>query len=253
MAVADGIVANVLFALALISYFRTMFTDPGGVPPDSSSLRVTEFEYGTQNPRQCAKCRNIKPDRAHHCSTCGACVLKMDHHCPWVNNCVGFRNFKFFTLFLLYTGFAAISFLSTSIPYLIFTLGSLGNPNGWKYLSDSREWELIIQVGVQSFLSFCWGFGLFAFAMVNFTHAKDNTTTLQSLIGKDNKYDIGTQLNFQSTFGEHALLWFLPVLTIVGDGVHFPLRIDPNETQSIHNNKNYNSFDKTPLSKPSDV
>lgn len=35
--------------------------------------------------RICEKCFMIKPDRAHHCSVCNSCVLKMDHHCPWYN------------------------------------------------------------------------------------------------------------------------------------------------------------------------
>lgn len=34
--------------------------------------------------------------------TGGRCVMKMDHHCPWINNCVGHYNHGYFTSFLFF-------------------------------------------------------------------------------------------------------------------------------------------------------
>jgi hypothetical protein len=53
--------------------------------------------------KYCNYCKETKPLRAHHCTICGYCVFKMDHHCPWINNCVGQNNHRYFILFLTHT------------------------------------------------------------------------------------------------------------------------------------------------------
>ena len=56
--------------------------------------------------------------RAHHCSRCGACVARMDHHCIYAANCVGAGNQKQFILLLLYS--------AASVAYAIFLLFRFG-------------------------------------------------------------------------------------------------------------------------------
>ena len=104
---AKGVVAvyHFLILMVLWSYFACVLTDPGRVPDGWTPPPEDEEQGATKSNseklrRFCRKCTAWKPERCHHCSVCGRCVLKMDHHCVWVANCVGAYNYKFFLLFL---------------------------------------------------------------------------------------------------------------------------------------------------------
>ena len=91
---------NIIFywcsIMTLICHTLSIITNPGSV---NQSI-VNHLKPKDKN--FCKKCKLERPARAHHCSTCGICILKMDHHCPWIFNCVGFNNQKLFFQFLTY-------------------------------------------------------------------------------------------------------------------------------------------------------
>lgn len=130
------LVYNTLLFLAVLSHLRAMLTDPGIVPvmPESTASNKTKHrketeltidedeDYCTDSGDEafhrshfvgndwtiCSRCESYRPPRAHHCRVCRRCIRKMDHHCPWVNNCVGEFNQKYFLQFIFYIGLLSI-------------------------------------------------------------------------------------------------------------------------------------------------
>jgi len=95
-----------LCALALACHVKTAFTDPGSVPYQAVP---TEEQGMTQSQFPlCSICLTFKPERCHHCRICDRCICGMDHHCPWMNNCIGSGNLKHFILFLIYVWTLAV-------------------------------------------------------------------------------------------------------------------------------------------------
>ncbi|XP_041104310.1 palmitoyltransferase ZDHHC3-A isoform X1 [Polyodon spathula] len=120
--IINGVLFNVLAFLALASHFRAMLTDPGAVPKGNATKEFIEslqLKPG-QVVYKCPKCCSIKPDRAHHCSVCKRCIRKMDHHCPWVNNCVGEENQKYFVLFTMYIALISLHCLVMVVFHFLY-------------------------------------------------------------------------------------------------------------------------------------
>jgi len=176
------------------------------------------FNRGFDNGvRFCIKCSCVKPDRAHHCSACGYCVLKFDHHCPWLNNCVGFTNYKYFVLFLGYGFYLCVFGFFAVLPHL--TRSSLHTGKGF------AEFQIFLLIVFCALFGTSMG-GLLLYHL--FLIAKNQTTleTFSSPVfvyGADKRgYDVGLSRNFRQVFGPNWLLWFVPVPSSLGDGDEFP-------------------------------
>ena len=112
-----------VFNLYLIIYLST--SDPGFfIPSDKIEMLDKEQLYAqsktaTIELKMCKSCHIIKNLRVFHCRKCGLCVLRHDHHCVWLSNCIGVYNQKTF-LFLIYTCLLHCAIFIIFLLYTIF-------------------------------------------------------------------------------------------------------------------------------------
>ncbi|XP_038216863.1 palmitoyltransferase ZDHHC16B isoform X2 [Zerene cesonia] len=99
--------------LNIVFHYYMAVTTPPGHPPNGAML--------VEAAGICKKCISPKPPRTHHCSVCDKCILAMDHHCPWLNNCVGFFNARYFYLYMAYmvAGVTFIIVFGIDIGYVV--------------------------------------------------------------------------------------------------------------------------------------
>ncbi|XP_049519851.1 palmitoyltransferase ZDHHC20-like [Dermacentor silvarum] len=231
---------HVLLALLLWSELATIVTPAPSVPAyftlSELDLRLLQ-EARTEEQRKgfleiLGRQRGVltrgldgAPDRAHHCSVCRRCVLKMDHHCPWFNNCVCFSTYKAFLLTNLY-----VILLCT---YALFTAGSHFRQVPWNHW---RVTGPAVQVATMVLVAVAFTVSVGSFFRFHVTLLTLNRTTLESLrsplfVDKGDTFDIGCGNNFVEVFGRSRLLWLFPVFTSLGDGSRFNTKLHPHNRE----------------------
>lgn len=200
----------------------------------------------------CKSCKIYRPPRSHHCHVCNVCILKMDHHCVWINQCTGHGNYFFFwrTLAFITAGCAYIALVAYA-PFMKSLHDSSFPPNSGRHLYVG--WRTLLAPNTRLGLSFALGValslavgGLFSWHIYllssNQTSIEwhQNRATRRRLKHQGrlwvNPYDLGWRKNMEQVFGTQsifvALFSPLPLNSSrLGDGMSFLTvdRVAPRE------------------------
>jgi len=156
--------------------------------------------------------------RAHHCRACGRCVLRMDHHCPWIGACVGYRNHGHFLRFLTYAFLGLASAVAINFSHTVLVIPTYGFSN-----EISEFWMVAAMVNCA--FAFCLMVMVGFLAVYQWSNCLANCTTIEHLEqetveGKARRlglpppqfpYDLGVVRNIKTILGPRVWAWPLPL------------------------------------------
>lgn len=202
-----GMMSALCVCLLLLfwSWYKVLFT------PSSVEANPPPRNLHTGHLRRCGKCVTIRPNqphlglkpyRAHHCKVCDRCVLKMDHHCVFLAQCIGHFNYKYFCLFVIYAMFSCGFYISVSLPASSF-LGPI-SLLPWYHLQAILTAASVLASTVLLVM-------LIIFGTTHLRLILNCQTTIEYIKAQSLDHGESVLTKLRKVFGDKLWQWFFPI------------------------------------------
>ncbi|KAI9031733.1 DHHC palmitoyltransferase-domain-containing protein [Phycomyces nitens] len=219
MTPAIPIIFAYAFVLAVASMIKTSWTDPGVIPRNLDKMPPLAGSEGeslgsSPNPIQlmlppvknvlvkdtqvelkyCETCLIYRPPRASHCRECDNCVEMEDHHCIWLNNCIGRRNYRTFFVFIVTATFLAVFVTAFSLGHIMLLY--VDDPKMRDFRTILREVPVSMFLTILSFIfmfpiGYLTSFHCYIVGVGMTTHEQIKVTGRRSP-GSSHPFDLGS-------------------------------------------------------------
>ena len=105
--------------LVFLLYTILSCSNPGKMMNNEFLDLLDIVEKGNDVEEFCPYCLVKSKYRSKHCLVCQQCVEEFDHHCFWVGNCIGKKNYTLFFVFLIYILLNTLFIIGVNIYYLV--------------------------------------------------------------------------------------------------------------------------------------
>ncbi|CAM8957450.1 unnamed protein product [Rhodiola kirilowii] len=164
-----SIFSLILTSLVFVNMILVSGIDPGIIPrARRGDIQRTDSSRGARKSRTvvvngvalkskyCKVCNIFRPPRSSHCAICDNCVQKFDHHCPWLGQCIGLRNYRFYLAFIL----SSLVFFGYILTFSCWRIHKRIQTSGTGFIGLIKNWPETMALATFSFAAAWFSLGL---------------------------------------------------------------------------------------------